>query len=198
MRDSFHYEVPVETVPIPSAGRIYPEGTALHGLQTVDIRAMTAREEDILMSRALIKKGEVISALIRSCLIDKTIDVDSMIAGDRNALMIAIRITGYGREYSGEIVCKACGEKGPSDFDLANLKIKRLEIDPVQEGQNAFKFTLPVTKKEVLFRFLTGADEQDLIQSAERKKKVVGQKVDTIVTDKLQRSIIAIDGLTDK
>ena len=79
-----------------------------HACETVDIKAMTAREEDILTSRAFIKKGTVITELIRSCLVDKRIDPNSLLSGDRNALMVAIRVTGYGVEYSTEVTCPVC------------------------------------------------------------------------------------------
>ena len=116
MKDDFGFEIPVEAVPLPSGGRIYPVETGLHNVKQVEIKAMTAKEEDILTSRALIKKGTVITELIKSCLVDKRLDVDDMISGDRNALMTSIRITGYGSDYSAECECPACGEKGKGDL----------------------------------------------------------------------------------
>ena len=100
MKDDFGMEVPVESVPLPSRGLIYPVDSSSHNRETIEIKAMTAREEDILTSRALIKKGTVITQLIKSCVVDKSINVESMISGDRNALMTAIRITGYGSDYN--------------------------------------------------------------------------------------------------
>ena len=103
MKDDFGMEIPVDTVPIPSNGVTYGADTGLAGVETIDIRAMTAREEDILTSRALIKKGTVINELIKSCVVDKSINVEKMLVGDRNAVMIAVRITGYGAEYKAEV-----------------------------------------------------------------------------------------------
>ena len=197
MKDSFGYEVPVESVPLPSLGKVYPDGNPLSGQETVEIRAMTAREEDILTSRALIKKGTVITHLIQSCLIDKSIDVKNMISGDRNALMISLRITGYGQEYGVEVDCPACGARSKQDFDLAALEVKTLDIDPVTPGTNEFEFVLPVTKKKVHFKFLTGADEEEIAIVQERKKKS-GFKSDNLVTTRLMYSIVSIDGITDK
>jgi hypothetical protein len=168
MKDSFGYEVPVESVPLPSLGKVYPEGSPLHGQETVEIRAMTAREEDILTSRALIKKGTVITHLIQSCLTNKAIDVKNMISGDRNALMISLRI-----------------------------EVKTLDIDPVVPGTNEFEFVLPVTKKKVHFKFLTGADEEEIAIVQERKKKS-GFQSDNLVTTRLMYSIVSIDGIADK
>ena len=118
MKDDFGFEIPVETVPLPSGGKCYDADHPLHGKDTVDIRAMTAREEDILTSKALIKKGTVISHLIKSCLIDKRVNPETLLAGDRNALMVALRVTGYGTEYKVEVDCPACGERSKHNFNL--------------------------------------------------------------------------------
>ena len=196
MKEDFGMEIPVEVVPLPSQGKIYPEGTSIHNCETLEIKAMTAREEDILTSRALIKKGTVISELLRSCLIDKSINVDAMISGDRNALMTAIRITGYGADYQVEVTCPECGESSKQEFNLAELPIKRLEIQPIEEGANRFSFTLPVSKKNVVFRFLTGADEQNIsIEQDRKKKKKLSGDVDSLVTNRLLYSIVSVDGV---
>jgi len=195
--EDFGFEIPVETVPLPSGGKTYPEGTALHNAKTLQIKAMTAREEDILTSRALIKKGTVIETLVQSCLMDKTISVPDMLSGDRNGIMTAIRITGYGAEYSVDVECPECNERSKQDFDLANLPINALKLDPLVPGENIFEFTLPLTKKSVHFKFLTGRDEQEISIIAERKKKK-GIVNDNSVTTRLKHSIISIAGITDK
>ncbi len=197
MKEEFGYEVPVDLVPLPSNGLIYSPESGLHCKETLEVRAMTAKEEDILTSRALIKKGTVITQLIKSCLTDKTIDVSEMISGDRNALMTALRITGYGSEYNVEVGCPACGENSKQDFMLTDLPIKRLEIQPIAPGANLFEFDLPVTKKKINFRFLTGKDETEMSTIAERNKKQ-GQKTDSLVTSRLIYTIVAVDGITDK
>lgn len=197
MRDDFGMEIPVESVPLPSAGLIYPADSPLSGRETVDIRAMTAKEEDILTSRALIKKGTVITELLKSCLVDKNIDPDSLISGDRNAIMTAVRITGYGSDYTVDIDCPACSEKSKQNFKLTELGIKRLEIEPVEIGKNLFEFKLPVSSKTIRFKFLTGKDEQEITVTAERKRKQ-GQQSDNLITQKLMYSVVAVDGTTDK
>ena len=197
MRDDFGFEVPVESVPLPSRGVVYPDTSPLHGQETIDIRAMTAREEDILTSRALIKKGTVITNLLQSCIVDKKISVPEMLAGDRNAVMVALRITGYGSEYVAEADCPTCGTKSKQEFDLSQLSVKPLEINPVSSGENSFEFTLPVTKKKVLFKFLTGVDEEEIVQIQERKKKT-GAIADSLVTTRLQYAVVSVDGKTDK
>jgi hypothetical protein len=193
----FGFEIPVETVPLPSYGKVYSEGSPLALVETVDIRSMTARDEDILTSRALLKKGTVITELIKSCLVDKRVNPSDLLTGDRNALMVAIRITGYGAEYSTEIECNECNVKGSQVFNLSELPIKRLEISPIVDGQNLFEFTLPYTKKKVRFKFTTGRDEEEMSTTQEKQKKL-GLKTDSAVTMGLQQAIISIDGIEDR
>lgn len=197
MKDDFGFEIPVESVPLPSQGRVYPTDSPLHGQETIEIRAMTARDEDILTSRTLIKKGTVITELIKSCLINKDIDPDAMLSGDRNAIMTAIRVTGYGGDYSVEVDCPSCSERSKQSFMLTDLKIKRLEVEPVAEGANAFEVKVPVTKKKIRYRFLTGQDETEITVASERRKKQ-GMQADNLVTQKLIYSILQIDNITDK
>lgn len=197
MKDDFGFEVPVESVPLPSRGIIYPDDGIIHGCDTIDIKPMTAKEEDILTSRAYIKSGTVLTKLLESCIIDKRIKPDHLISGDRNALLVSLRITGYGAEYDVEVDCPECGTKSKQSFDLAELQIKRLEVEPVERGQNLFEVKLPVTKKNVKVKFLTGADERDMMITSERRKKS-GMKVESMITDRLSRSLISVDGITDK
>lgn len=192
-------ELPSEVVPLPSRGLAYEPGHPFAGVDTVEIKGMTAREEDILTSRAFLKKGTVITELIRSCLADRRVDPASLLAGDRNALVVAIRITGYGPEYEAEVDCAACGERTPATFDLGQLPLRSLELRPIEEGCNLFAFTLPRSGKKVCFRFLTGRDEQEIVATAEQQRKhgLVGA-ADQVVTTNLLHSIVSIEGVTDR
>jgi hypothetical protein len=196
-RSDFGLEVPSELVPLPSAGKVYPLNSSLHGIEVVEIKAMTTKEEDILTSRALLKKGTVISELIKSCLNDKSINSLDLLSGDRNALMVAIRITGYGHEYSAELECPACAGKSQHIFNLAELPIKRLEIEPCVPGQNLFEFNLPMSKANVKFKFMTGRDEEEILQYAEKQKKL-GLGAETNVTTSLIYSVVSINGIDDR
>ena len=198
LEEDFGLDIPIESVPLPSRGLIYPIDSPLYAKETLDIRPMTAKEEDILTSRALIKKGTVLTEIMKSCLVDKNIDPNMLISGDRNALMIALRITGYGSDYKVDVECPACGTVGNHEFDLSELEIKRLEVEPVAEGANLFEVVLPVTKKSLHVKFLTGQDEQDIVVMADRKKKQGLQKIDSVVTDRLTRSIVSIGDIRDK
>ena len=197
MKDDFGFEIPVESVPLPSRGVIYSEDGSLFGKDTIDIKPMTAREEDILTSRAYIKNGTVLTKLLSSCIVDNSIDPDLLISGDRNALLVSLRITGYGADYEVEVDCPECGTKSKQNFDLSQLAIKRLEVEPVSLGQNLFEVKLPVTKKNVRVKFLTGNDERDMMITSERRKKS-GMKIESMITDRLSRSIVSVDGITDR
>ncbi len=197
VKAEFGLDIPVEVVPLPSAGKTYPPTHPLHNKETVEIRAMTAREEDILTSKALLKKGTVITELIKSCLVDRTVNPIDLLSGDRNALMVAIRITGYGAEYDAETTCGECGTKAPQQFNLGELPITRLEIEPASPGMNLFEFLLPYSKRTVRFKFMTGRDEEEIVATQERQKKLNLQS-DTAVTTNLLYSIVSIDGIDDR
>jgi hypothetical protein len=197
VKAEFGLDIPLETVPLPSSGKVYPQGSSLYGVDSVEIRPMTAREEDILTSRALIKKGTVITELIKSCLVDRNINPVDLLGGDRNALMVAIRITGYGPEYGAELECPDCNNKSQHEFNLAELPIKRLEIEPVVPGSNLFEFVLPRTKKNVKFRFLTGRDEEEMVTTQEKQKKL-GMRSESNVTTNLLYAIVSVDGIEDR
>jgi hypothetical protein len=190
-------EIPVETVPLPSLGKVYPVSNPLHNRETLEIKSMTAKEEDILTSRALIKNGTVITRLLQSCITDKQVNVKNMLSGDRNALMVAIRITGYGSSYDSQIECPTCGETQEHQFHLSELPIKELKLNPVTPGTNEFSILLPKTMATVHFKFLTGADEEELTTISNRKKKAK-LLVDNTVTTRLQHSILSINGRTDR
>lgn len=197
MKADFGLDIPQEVVPLPSMGKVYSTDSKLYGLESVEIKAMTAKEEDILTSRALLKKGTVITELIKSCIIDRSIDPLQLLSGDRNALMIAIRITGYGPEYNSELECSECGIKSGHSFDLGSLPIKRLEIEPVQPGTNLFEYELPYSKKRVRFKFMTGRDEEEIMVMNEKQKKMA-LGTESNVTTNLLYAIASIDGVTDR
>jgi hypothetical protein len=200
VRSDFNMDIPSEVVPLPSTGLCYPPSHPFHGRESVDIYAMSTREEDILTNAALLKKGTVISELIRSCLVEKRIDSSDLLTGDRNALMVAIRITGYGKDYPAQVTCDSdeCQTQFENEFNLLELPIQRLELQPLSVGQNLFEFVLPVTKKLVKFRFLTGRDEEEMIATAAQQKKHNLPSGATNVTTSLLRSLVSVDGIEDR
>jgi len=198
MKDDFGWEIPYELVPIPSKGIIYDPDSTLYCLETVKIKSMTAREEDILSSPALIKEGSVITHLIKSCIVGDNINPDMMISGDRNSIMISIRITGYGPNYPYKATCNQCGKRGEYSAALDQLGVKRLEIEPIEQGKNEFQFELPVTKKKVNFKFLTEMDDKNKKATEKFMNTHNEGKVESKVTSFLENSIVAIDGIRDK
>ena len=194
MKEDFGWEIPVESVPLPSRGMLYSPDSTIYNRETIPIKAMTAREEDILSSQAYIKEGTVITNLIKSCVTDKTFDIDDLVIGDRSALMVSIRITGYGSDYGVLATCKSCDHKNKVNVNLSELKIDRLKIQPIEEGRNEFEFTLPVTKKKVTFKFLSMKDDKE--RSAEQS--VLNTATGESITGFLRHSILSIDGIKDK
>ena len=199
VKETFNWEVPVEAVPLPSQGKVYPVSSALYGKDLIEIKAMTAREEDILTSAALMKQGKVITSLLRSCIVDHAINPDEMLSGDRNAIMVAIRVTGYGVQYNASTVCPNCSARSSQAFNLGQLSIKRLNINPVENGGNTFEFKLPVTGKVVHFKFLTGKEESERALMVERVQKMTaGDAVERGVTSRLEYQIKSIDNVDDR
>jgi len=197
MKEDFGWTIPTETLPLPSNGVVYSPDSYLFNKQSVQIRAMTAREEDILTSQAYIKEGNVIEKLLESCIIDKNIDVGQLISGDKNALMVGIRITGYGPEYPVSIACTNCGAKKDVNIKLDELPLKRIKNPPVEEGKNLFSFKLPVTQKKVMFKYLNSNDEKER-ELTRKRYKALGIVKESGVTDYLESVIVSIDDISDK
>lgn len=197
LKRDFGLDIPTSLVPIPSKGLIYPSSHPLHMKEVVEIRGMTTREEDILMSRALIRKGTVISELIKSCMITRDVDVTSLIGGDRNALMVAIRILGYGSEYVGSMDCPACQIKNTITVDLNTLEIKDLAEEPSEPGANLFSFKLPQCGLNVTFKLLTGREEEEIMGLMESKKKK-GIQNESVISTRLNYSIVSIGNISDR
>ena len=129
---------PTEVVDLPSNGLLYPKGSPLSSGK-IEIKYMTAKEEDILTSANLIRQGVVVEKLLESLIVDKSIKVDELLIGDKNAVLIASRILAYGKEYEVEVE----GQK--IEVDLTKLKDKKLDESVVTNGANEFEFELPAT-----------------------------------------------------
>lgn len=198
--NSFSFVIPTEFVDLPSEGRLYPEGHPLSGIPHIEIKQMTAKEEDILTSRSLLKKGIAIDRLIRNVIVNKSIDPGSLLIGDRNALIIACRVSGYGNLYKTKVNCPACYEVQQYEFDL-NLASIKAPISPIQEegesfdvtenDDGTFEVTLPQTNLVIGLKLLTGQDERRISSLLESDRK---KKTDKIVTRQLSNIIISVNG----
>lgn len=194
----FSFVVPTEFVELPTGGRFYAEDHPLHGQDSVEIKQMTAKEEDMLTSRTLLKKGVALDRVIQSLIVDPRIDPDSLLVGDRNAIIVAMRVSGYGGEYNTTVGCPACGETQEHHFNLhevgayhgddhGDLSIKSL-------GDGTFETILPKTQVTVAFRLMDGKDEKHLLRGMEqdRKKKIP----ERAVTRQLASTLVSANGDT--
>lgn len=199
---NFSFVTPTEFVDLPSEGRFYPEEHPLHGTESVEIRYMTAKDEDILTSQTLLKKGIAIDRLLQNIIIDKNIKVDDLLVGDKNALIVATRITGYGDDYEVNITCPTCATVSPHNVVLSELNKVTISddllqtFDVSQTEQGTFTVNLPKSKVDVEIKLLTGRDEKNLMEMSERRKKHKLQEA--VLTDQFKSFIISVNGNKDK
>ena len=182
-------QFPAEEVTLPSKGLLYPEDSPLRkGI--IEMKYMTAREEDILTNPNFIQNGTVIDKLLES-LIVTNIYYNSLLTGDKDAILIAARVLGYGNEYSFEY-------RGEDiTVDLNEVKDKPLDESLVIEGKNEFSFTLPTAKKDITFKFLTHGDEVSIARELKGAKKI-NKKAPNDLTTRMKYIITSIDGDYEK
>ena len=183
------FKMPTETVELPSKGLLYPEGSEL-AKGTIEIKYMTAKEEDILTNQSYIRNGTVLDKLLKSVIVSK-INYDDLLIGDKNAIMIAARILGYGADYSFEYN----GE--PQTVDLSLIENKPLKEELFSNNVNEFTFTLPKSKNTITFKLLTHKDEQDINRELEGLKKL-NKDLSPELSTRLKYMILSVEGLRDK
>jgi len=198
-QNSLSFVAPTEFIDLPSRGQFYPPAHPLHNQECVEIKFMTAKEEDILADKTLLKKGLAIDRLIKSILVDKSVDTNSLLVGDRNAILVGSRINGYGQEYDTKIICPVCFSHGRHEFDLSNAErniLEDLEEKGVQRTEvGTFVFRTPTVGASIECRLMTGADEKKLLKTAERQKKL--KLPETALTNQLRAIIVSVNGQTD-
>ena len=188
------FSVPVSTVRLPSKGMTYPHESQLFMAESVDIKSVSAKEENILASPALIKNGKVLTTLMRACITNRLVDPDDMLLGDKNAVLIAIRVSAYGARYEAHVTCPECDEEGDYDFDISKLDLKVLSAEPEGgPGNNEFKFQLPVSRRTVWFRLMDVRTNAQLERDKDAVRKKTGQEQG--VTMRLQAQITRIQGV---
>ena len=196
-RDPLAFVVPTEFVRLPSAGLYYPENHPLHGEEAVEIKFMTAKEEDLLTSKTLLEKGIVLDRLIDSLLVNNRIRSRDLLVCDRNAILVQARSSGYGTDYSTTIACRACGE---TDKYMYNLNEALVQTPLSQEdlastgvthlGEGNFRVEVPNSPVHLVFRLLTGHDERGMVELAEKRKK--RKQSDRLVTDQLNFMLVSV------
>jgi len=180
---------PTEMVDLPSKGLLYPEG---HPLSTgkIELKYMTAREEDILTNQNYLKQGVVIDKLLQSLIVTK-FDFDDLLIGDKNAIMVAARVLGYGQDYTftyeGEEVT----------VDLSNLSSIELDEDKIEKGVNSFEYTLPHSGTKITFKLLTGKDEKAIDAEIKGLKKI-NKTGSPDLSTRLKHQILSVEGDEDK
>lgn len=190
---------PTENIELPSKGYFYEDGNPLQN-GFVEIKMMTAREEDILTNQNLIKNGTVLDKLLESLIVGPpNVKYRDLLISDKNALYIAARRLAYGDSYGPlEIKCPSCDETNNITFDLSNIENKEYDFSNTQKGSNLFETTLPFSKRTIQFKILNSFEEELI----EKDLKVVSKKLKNLktgqITSRLKKIIVSIDGDTDK
>ena len=191
------HNFPTEIISLPSKGLLYSEDSPLRN-GTIELKYMTASEEDILTTPSLIKQGIVLDKLFQA-LIVTPIKYNDLIGADKDAIMVASRILGYGKLYEATCTCPECTKESKVSFDLTQLNEKEFDIDKVEMvAANEFKFILPTTNREVTFKLLTHGDEKKIQLDLENLKKTNKSGISKDLTTRLKSIITSIDGDTSK
>ena len=184
------HKFPTEVIDLPSQGKLYPKDSPL-SKGKLELKYMTTREEDILMSENLIKKGVVIDKLLDSLIVTEGVKQADLILGDKNAVLVAARILAYGPEYTTEITNpNDVSQKVQHTFDLSQCPFKEIS-DEIKHDGNCFEFKTPIGKNNIKFKILTGADEEMMIKDLTQSKKY---GYESSVSTRLRYSVIEVDG----
>ena len=178
-------KIPTETVTLPSKGLLYPKESPL-AKGEIEMKYMTAKEEDILTNTNYIKNGTVVDKLLQA-LIVTPIDYNELLVGDKNAILIAARILGYGKDYPVTF-----GET-EINVDLSTLEDKIVDFSLFKHGMNEFEFTLPHSTNNITFKLLTHGDEQKIEAEIKGLKKI-NPNITTDVTTRLKHIITSVEG----
>ena len=183
------FKFPTEEVELPSKGLLYPEGHPLKSGK-IEIKYMTAKEEDILSNQAYIQKGIVLDKLLESVIINKDIKLKDLLIGDKNAILIATRILGYGKNYSFTY------NREEVDVDLTELENKPFDESYIVDGKNEFSFTLPHSNTLITFKVLDGHEEAKIEEELKGLRKIQKDNVPELTT-RLKHIILSVNGETE-
>jgi hypothetical protein len=182
-------QFPTEEVTLPSKGLLYPKDSLLRSGK-IEMKYMTAKEEDILTNQNYINNGTVIDKLIKS-LIVTPINYNELLIGDKNAILVAARILGYGSDYEFSYA----GED--YTIDLTKIEDKELSKNVTNVGKNEFDFTLPASKIKITFKLLTHGDEKSIAAELKGLKKI-NKNASHELTTRLKHIILSFNGEYDK
>ena len=184
------FKFPTEIVELPSKGLLYPEDNPLSSGK-VEIKYMTAREEDILTNTSYISDGTVLDELLKSLIVSKDINFNDLLIGDKNALLISARILGYGSEYKFNLR----GEEVTAD--LSKLENKVLDEKKFEKGKNEFSYTFPHSGTVITYKYLNHSDEQAVNKEIQGLQKL-NPKSNPLISTRIKRMITSVDGSDDK
>jgi hypothetical protein len=179
------FKIPTEMVDLPSKGLLYPEGNPL-AEGKVEMKYMTAKEEDILTNQAYIKQGIVLDKLLQSLIVTK-INYDDLIVGDKNALMVAARVLGYGKDYDFVY------DDESYVVDLSTIENKVFDESLIKKGTNEFSYTLPNSGNLVTFKILTAGDDKKIDAELAGLKKI-NKDSSPELTTRLKYIITSVNG----
>ena len=185
------FEIPFDVIELPSKGLLYPGAD-----NTCKVQYLTAADENILTSPNLIKNGKVLDVLLERKVVNSPVPIKDMLVGDRNAIMIWLRATGYGEIYPVKLTDPNSAEEFEYDVDLSNMKTKELTVQPDENGY--FDFELPKSKKKIKFKLLTVGDESSIIKRSEARNKAIKSQISNTLTYRLEQQIVSVDGNADK
>jgi len=187
---------PTEIIDLPSKGLLYPKENPLSQGQ-IEMKYMTAKEEDILTSQSYIKQGTVLDKLFRALIVGngdgQRINYSDLIMGDKNAVMVAARVLGYGKEYEASITTPS-GNKIVEQIDLTTFMDKEFDESLITPHLNEFEFELPTSKRLLKFKILNTRDQQNIEAELKGLKKINKGGLDSTLTTRLMHSIISVDG----
>lgn len=189
-----NYDFPTEIISLPSQGKCYPESNPL-SKGTVEIKYMTAKEEEILASQNLVRKGVVIDKLFESIIVDKDVNIDDIVLGDKNAILLATRILGYGPEYKIEVL-DSIGEKQEVTVDLGKVQTKEIDLD-LLSSENKYEFTTPHGNNKLEFKILTHGDEKKIDADIKALQRLNKGSVSAELTTRYRFMILSVDGESD-
>ena len=183
------FKLATEIVDLPSKGYLYSKDSPLADGK-IEIKYMTAKEEDILTNASYIQKGTVLDKLFQSLIVSK-IDYNDLLIGDKNAIMIAARILGYGKDYTFTF------DEVEETVDLTDIENTTIDEDLFKSGKNEFNFTFPHSGNEIVFKLLNHGDETKIQRELDGLKKI-NKESDPTLTTRLKHTILSVEGKTDK
>jgi len=181
------FKIPTETVQLPSKGLLYPKDSPLNKGE-VEMKYMTAKEEDILTNNNYISNGTVIDKLLQALIVTEGVNFNDLLIGDKNAIMIAARILSYGKDYTFNY--------GGKEYTVDLTGLKNKEVD-IKEGKNEYEFTLPKSENKVTFKLLTHKDEREIENEMKGLKKL-NKDSSTAVTTRHKHTLTSVNDLTEK